>query len=89
MSDETPHKQGWLIGLVLMGIFLAMVVTAIVRLEKKKVDDTIIELYEPIEPQEVKDFRRIDTIYLDRPIDSQEVAIGYLKSNGALKGITN
>ena len=89
MIDETPHKHGWLIGLVLMGIFLAMVVTAIVRLEKNKAENDLIELYDPIEPQEVKDFRHIDTIYLDRPIDSQEVAVGYLKSNGALKGITD
>lgn len=89
MKNELPNKNGWITGVVLMGIFLAMVVTAIARLEKKKEDGTLIELYDPIEPQEVKDFRHIDTIYLDRPIDSQEVAVGYLKSNGALKGITD
>jgi hypothetical protein len=89
MKNELPHKDGWLIGLVLMGIFLAMVVTAIIRLEKKKTDDNLIELYDPIEPQEVRDFRHTDTVYLVIPIDSQEVAVGYLKSNGTLKGITN
>ena len=88
MSDELPHKYGWVTGLILIAIFIAMIITAIARLEKKKADGTLIELYDPIEPQEVKDFRHIDTIYLDRPIDSQEVAVGYLKSNGALKGIT-
>ena len=89
MKNELPHKHGWLVGLAMMGVFLAMVITAIARLEKKKADDTLRELYDPIEPQEVKDFRHIDTIYLDMPIDSQEVAVGYLKSNGALKGITD
>lgn len=29
-----------------------------------------------------------DTIFTMYPIDSAEVAVGYLKSNGALKGIT-
>ena len=57
MKEELPHKHGWLIVLIMMGVFLAMVATAIVRLEKKKADDTLIELYDPIEPQEIKDFR--------------------------------
>ena len=57
MSDELPHKYGWVTGLILIAIFIAMIITAIVRLEKKKVDDTLRELYDPIEPQEIKDFR--------------------------------
>ena len=57
MKEELPHKYGWVTGLVLITIFIAMVLAAIVRLEKRKADGTLIELYDPIEPQEIKDFR--------------------------------
>ena len=57
MKEELPHKYGWATGLVLITIFIAMVLAAIVRLEKRKADETLIELYDPIEPQEIKDFR--------------------------------
>ncbi len=57
MNEETPHKYGWVTGIILIAIFIAMIITAIVRLEKKKADGTLIELYDPIEPQEIKDFR--------------------------------
>ena len=57
MKEELPHKYGWATGLVLITIFIAMVLAAIVRLEKRKADGTLIELCDPIEPQEIKDFR--------------------------------
>ena len=60
MKEELPHKYGWATGLVLITIFIAMVLAAIVRLEKRKADGTLIELYDPIEPQEIKDFRNQD-----------------------------
>ena len=65
MRNESPHKEaysyfkslfGLLIGLILIITFIVMVV--IVSIEKKKVDDTLIELHDPIEPQEVRDFRK-------------------------------
>ena len=60
MKNESPHKEayGLLIGLILIIALIVMVVTAIVSIEKKKVDDTLIELHDPIEPQEVRDFRK-------------------------------
>ena len=60
MKNESPHKEayGLLIGLILIIALIVMVVTAIVNIEKEKVDDTLIELHDPIEPQEVRDFRK-------------------------------
>ena len=65
MRNESPHKEvysyfkslfGLLIGLILIITFIVIVV--IVNIEKEKVDDTLIELHDPIEPQEVRDFRK-------------------------------
>ena len=60
MRNESPHKEayGLLIGLILIIVLITMIITAIVSIEKKKVDDTLIELHDPIEPQEVRDFRK-------------------------------
>ena len=57
MKEELPHKYGWATGLVLITIFIAMVLAAIVKKKKKITEDTLIELYDPIESQEIKDFR--------------------------------
>lgn len=63
--NESPHKEVYsyfkslfelLIGLILIITFIVMIV--IVNIEKEKVDDTLIELHDPIEPQEVRDFRK-------------------------------
>lgn len=56
MSNELPTKKG-LISVLLL-IALAILIGFFILVFEQEKDDTLYELYDPIEPQEIRDFRK-------------------------------
>lgn len=87
--NDLQNKTGTnVIIFVIVLVSVLLFIAVVIRVKEQEKDSTLYELYDPLEPQEIRDCRHIDTVYLNMEIDSQEIAVGYLKSNGALKGIT-
>lgn len=58
----------------LMGIFIGTVLGD---------HELTLEIPPPPSPQPVQIINVVDTVYVPQPADSAEIAVGYLRSNGA------
>lgn len=56
--NEIQNKTGTNAVIFIIVLFLVLLcISAIIRIKEREVDNTLIELYDPIEPQEIRDFR--------------------------------
>lgn len=56
--NELQNKTGTNAVIFIIVLFLVLLcISAIIRIKEREIDNTLIELYDPIEPQEIRDFR--------------------------------